>query len=177
MTAAFLPLVTRLPVATVLALAGLGKPVGFARSAERLWIPGLRNPGAGARRGLLGAAIGVELGGALLLLAAPGALAAPVAGTLILVLTSYGLASVGKVGTCGCWGGAPSRPTSRRALLGRNLTLLGLAMAGYPTPGLADGATLTHAAPILGFLPLVMLSLVSAVGAVPVRRLREPTSS
>lgn len=173
MTATLVSIVTRLPAATVLALAALAKAIVYPRSADRLWVPAPGIAAVGGRRGLLGLAVVAEMGGALLLLVAPGAVVAPTVGALIVLLTGYGLASIAKAGTCGCWGGVSLRSTSRRTLVARNLVLLGMVVGSYPTEGLADMAVLASVAPLLGYLPLLALLLMAtagATGARPVRR-------
>lgn len=57
-----------------------------------------------------------------------------------------------------------SRAISRRHLLVRNLAFGVVVIAAYPTEGLAQEDVLVDAAPILAFLPLAALVLLSATG-------------
>jgi hypothetical protein len=155
----------RLPVSTVLALAAVGKAIRFPASAQELWVPW--SPGAAAalsRRAVLLTAVVAELIASVAFLVAPGPMATAIVLPLLGVLTAYGWVGLRRTGKCGCWGSL-SGTTSQRHLVVRNLALGALAIAAYPTHGLIREDVLRDAAPLLGFVPLLMLVLVTATGS------------
>jgi hypothetical protein len=110
----------RVPLASVFAIAGLSKLVRLPEGAREGWNP---FPRADVAWTLAYAAIGVvELFMALAMLFAPGPAVALLAASFVAVATAYGLISLRRTGSCGCFGS--SHGSTSLALLIRNASMV-----------------------------------------------------
>ena len=152
----------RLPVASVLVLAGLAKLTRNEAMTQQLWRPS--HVPAKVWPTVIGATSGLEIVVAWMVLVAPAQWAISSAAGLMASVTAYGYAAISRTGTCGCFGRL--QLANRRSLVARNtLLFLGVITGAALTP-VVDVALLSRAAPVLSLCPaMVVLAPLFATAA------------